>query len=71
MLMKDFRRSISPNAILEIKSYHTRESIKECRAVDLYEDDLNLVIASIHASVYFDDKQKVYLGKFVLYVTEE
>lgn len=71
MLMKDFRRAIAPNAVLEIKSYHTREKIKESKAIDLSEDDMDLVILSIHASVYYNAQQKAYLGKFVVYVTED
>ena len=71
MLMKEFRKVIAPNAVVKIESYHTGETIKDCKAIDLSEDDMKLVIQSIHASVYFNASQKAYLGMFILTVTED
>jgi hypothetical protein len=77
MLMKEFREQISPNAILELISYHTQETIKECKAIELTEYDMNLVIQGIHATINvkaatnINAKQKAPLGMFVIWVTED
>lgn len=71
MLMKEFRYVISANASIELKSYHTDETIKECKAVDLTENDLNLRIDSIFACGYFNAREKACSGKFIILVDEE
>lgn len=71
MLVKDFRKVIAPSALLEIRSYHTDEKIKACKALELSEDDMNLRIDSIHASTYFNEEFKAYLGMFIIVVDEE
>lgn len=71
MLMKDFRRVIAANACIELKSYHTDELIKECKAVDLTENDLNLRIDSIFSCGYFNARENVHSGKFIILVDED
>lgn len=71
MLMKDFRKLIAPNATLELTSYYTEDPIKTCKAVDLTEDDMKLIIHNIFACSYFNSEKKAYLGMFVLLVGEE
>lgn len=70
MLMKDFRKLISPTEILELRSKRTEEPIKECKASELSEDDMNLTIDSILSSTYFNDEYKASLGMFILFVYE-
>jgi hypothetical protein len=70
MLMKDFRKLISPNAILDIRSRQTDEHIKTCRAIELTEEDMQLNIEFVHASTYFNNDHKAYLGMFILSVYE-
>lgn len=71
MLIKEFRKLIAPSAFLEIRSYYTSEIIKVCKAIELTEEDMQLNIDSIHASVYIDDDHKTYLGMFILQVNED
>lgn len=70
MLMKEFRKLIAPSAFLKIRSYYTSEIIKVCKAIELTEEDMQLNIDSIQASVYMDDDHKTYLGMFILQVNE-
>ena len=70
MLIKDFIELISPTAFLELKSYYTDDCIKACYASDLTEEDMNLHIDSLHASVYLDSDHKTYLGMFIVRVFE-
>jgi hypothetical protein len=71
MLMKEFRKLISPTARLDIRSGRTNETIKVCYASELSEYDMHLNIDSVYASTYFDDEYGIYLGVFVLSVYED
>lgn len=68
MLMKDFRKLIAPNAILELRSGRTDEVVKTCKAIELTEEDMHLDVDSVHASTYFNDEHKVFLGMFIVSV---
>lgn len=70
MLMKDFRKLISPNSILEIRSGRTDEHIKTCKAIELTEEDMLLNVDFVHASTYFNNDHKAYLGMFIISVYE-
>jgi len=69
MLMKEFRKLISPIEILDIRSGATDEQIKICKTNELTEEDMNLNIDYVYASVYRNDDH--YSGKLVLSVYED
>ena len=71
MLMKEFRELISPNSTVELTSYYTEDPIKTCKACDLTENDMKLIIHNIFACSYFNVEKKAYLGMFVILVGEE
>jgi hypothetical protein len=66
MLMKEFRKLISPIEILDIRSGATDEQIKMCKANELTEEDMHLNVDVVYASVYRNDDH--YSGKLVLSV---
>lgn len=68
MLMKEFRKLIAPSAILEIRSGRTDEFVKTCKAIELTEEDMHLDVDSVHASTYFNDEHKAFLGMFIVSV---
>ena len=70
MLMKEFRKVIAPNTILDIRSGRTDERIKTCKAIELSEEDMQLDVDFIHPSTYFNNEHKAYLGMFILSVYE-
>ena len=66
MLMKEFRKLISPIEILDIRSGTTDEQIKMCKANELTEEDMHLDVDIAYASVYRNGDH--YSGKLVLSV---
>lgn len=66
MLMKDFKKLISPIEVLDIRSRATDESIKICKANELTEEDMHLNIDYVFASVYRNDDH--YSGLLILSV---